>query len=112
MSKMDYDPRVSARAAESGSRDALVAYQAEQLQRTMKLVAASPYWSARFKETGFDPASIKHPDELYAAPTLDKHQYAAALADSLSVKSVTKLWGHLLLTFVRMWSMATSASGP
>jgi phenylacetate-CoA ligase len=82
MSKMDYDPRVSARAAESGSREALVAYQAEQLQRTMKLVAASPYWSARFKETGFDPASITHPDELYAAPTLDKHQYAAALADS------------------------------
>jgi len=79
---MDYDPRVSARAAESGSREALVAYQAEQLQRTMKLVAASPYWNARFKETGFDPASITHPDELYAAPTLDKHQYAAALAVS------------------------------
>ena len=95
METVSFDPREAARQAERGSREALVDYQAEQLRKIMPLVAGASYWKARFAEAAFDPSKVGHPDALYEAPTLDKHQYAAALADT------PEIYGGLLTTSIQ-----------
>jgi phenylacetate-CoA ligase len=53
--------------------------QSDLLPEAIAVAARSPYWARRFQEAGVDPAAVKSPDQLYNLPTLDKHQYMAAL---------------------------------
>lgn len=65
--------------ADSLSRQDIERYQSQQLPEAIAAAARSAYWSKRFKESGAKPEDVITPDGLYHLPTLDKHQYMAAL---------------------------------
>lgn len=71
-----------ARSIEQRSRSEILAFQAARLPGAVENLMRSPFWRSRFAESGIDPATIRHPDDLYRAPTIDKHAYSAALAAS------------------------------
>jgi phenylacetate-CoA ligase len=71
-----------ARQVEQKTRTEITEYQARQLVRTVDTVVKSKFWSERFLAAGVDPSSIRHPDDLYRAPTVDKHTYFAALSSN------------------------------
>ena len=68
-----------ARQIERAGREDIAAFQERKLQQTIQVVMQSNFWRDRFSAAGIDPLSIKHPDDLYGAPTVDKHTYFAAL---------------------------------
>jgi phenylacetate-CoA ligase len=68
-----------ARETETQSRSAIDQYHRSQLPNTVAITMKSPFWRERFKESGFDPARIKDPTDLYAAPAIAKADYFAAL---------------------------------
>jgi phenylacetate-CoA ligase len=68
-----------ARQVELQGREQIVAFQATHLPATVEAVMRSRFWRERFEAAGVDPASIRHPDDLYRAPSVDKNTYFAAL---------------------------------
>jgi phenylacetate-CoA ligase len=73
---------VLAREIEGQSRSDIERFQTEQLRHTVQALTGSPFWCRKFAEADFDPTALTAPDDLYGAPTLDKHQYSAALSGS------------------------------
>jgi phenylacetate-CoA ligase len=69
---------LSARAIEHATRKEIQAYQSQQLACTMEILRRAPYWKRRFERESFTGRGLA-PDSLFDAPTLDKHQYFAAL---------------------------------
>lgn len=74
--------RQAARDIESASREELARYQAKQLRELVPKLRDAPYWRERFERERFDPVSLRDPTDLFGAPTLDKHEYFAALTRS------------------------------
>ena len=71
--------RDAARKAESGRRADITSFQAAELPKVVQAVLGSAFWAKRFAKYDIDPATIRHPDDLYRAPTVDKSTYFAAL---------------------------------
>lgn len=67
----DLQERIGARY-EWMSRDELRAFQSEALAQSVAQAAKSPYYSAKFKEVGLDPASIKSVDDIARLPLTTK----------------------------------------
>jgi len=61
------------------SRQEIGRHQSQLLPEAIATAARSPYWAKRFKEESAKPERVKSHDDLYDLPTLDKHQYMAAL---------------------------------
>ncbi len=69
-----------ARRIEQLTRQDILKHQSSNLPATVAAVLRSPFWRDRFASVHVDPTSIKEPDDLYRAPTVDKHAYFAALS--------------------------------
>jgi phenylacetate-CoA ligase len=54
------------------SREELAALQSELLKRTVAQAAKSPWYSAKFKETGIEPGDIKSRDDITKLPLTSK----------------------------------------
>ena len=54
------------------SREELAQHQSEALQKSVKQAAKSPYYSARFKESGIDVNDIKSADDITKLPFTTK----------------------------------------
>lgn len=76
---MSDERAIEARRIEQRTRAEILEFQSGKLPQTVETVMQSEFWRARFAAAGVDPASIKHPDDLYRAPTIDKNTYFAAL---------------------------------
>ena len=68
-----------AREMETQPRTAIDEYHRSQLPTTVAVTMKSPFWRERFTAAGFDPARLKDPTDLYAAPAIAKADYFAAL---------------------------------
>jgi phenylacetate-CoA ligase len=68
-----------AREMETQSRGTIDQYHRSQLPNTVAIAMKSPFWRERFKASGFDPARLKDPTDLYSAPAIAKADYFAAL---------------------------------
>jgi phenylacetate-CoA ligase len=84
MTSADLGRHLLARKVERQSRYEIEQFQAEQLRHTVRALAGSSFWCRKFAEAGFDPATLNALDDLYRAPTLDKHQYFAALSSNFA----------------------------
>jgi phenylacetate-CoA ligase len=61
------------------SRQEIQRQQAKLLPDAIAAAARAPFWARRLREAHLDPTSVRSPDDLFRLPTLDKHQYMAAL---------------------------------
>jgi len=70
-----------ARQRESWSADRLRRYQVERLRRLLIHARDTvPFHRERFQRAGFDPASLRSPEDLARLPVLEKEELKAALA--------------------------------
>ena len=69
-----------AREIETLPRAAIDQYHRSQLPNSVAITVKAPFWRERFREAGVDPASLKDPRDLYAAPAITKADYFAALS--------------------------------
>ncbi len=69
--------------AETWNREQIEAAQLVRLKNVVERAAASPFYGNRFKETGFDPASISSLDDLRRIPFTTKDDLRASYPDKL-----------------------------
>lgn len=69
-----------ARQIERLTRQEILKFQTSKLPSTVAAVMQSQFWSDRFVHAEVEPTSIRHLDDLYRAPTVDKQAYCAALS--------------------------------
>ena len=55
------------------SRDQIAAFQSEALQKVVKQAAKSPWYAAKFKESGLNPGDIKSRDDISKLPFTTKN---------------------------------------
>lgn len=55
------------------SRDQIAAFQSEALQKVVKQAAKSPWYAAKFKESGLNPSDIKSRDDISKLPFTTKN---------------------------------------
>src|SRR5436190_3436449 len=91
MSGFVYD-RAASREIESKHRSEIVDFQAMRLRSLATEIEQAPFWKEKFARAGFQAASLRHPDDLFRAPTLDKHEYFGATTQS------PETYGGLLVT--------------
>jgi len=69
--------------AETWSRDEIEAAQLVRLRNVAQRAAQSPFYSQRFKETGFDPGAVNSLDDLARIPFTTKDDLRASYPDKL-----------------------------